>query len=338
MTKEQPRNKRPISLTQLEDLIRAEAIPKGKSSEAKQLFRQSIDWPSWIHTIALRLGVLFLLAGVVFFFAANWKAMSPMLRLGLLQGGIGIAALLAAWKGATTTIGRAMLMTASMLTGVLLAVYGQIYQTGADAFEIYALWSVLILAWVWLAKSLGLWTLWLVVTQTAFCLFGGQVLVPDDVVGWEAVFIGLAAINAIALLIWESRSKAAPDSPGWFRAVVTIAALVWASAVPFRWIFDFFHRNNDAWILLGTLGWLALCAGVIIYYKFRQDILPIGLAFTSIAVILVLAFARFILESGSDELAGLLVITIASLGIFGAAATIVIALGKNLSKTKEINS
>ena len=40
----------------------------------------------------------------------------------------------------------------SLLTGALLALSGQVYQTGADTFELFAWWAVLILPWVLVSR------------------------------------------------------------------------------------------------------------------------------------------------------------------------------------------
>ena len=51
--------------------------------------------------------------------------------------------------------GKAALLAAALLTGGLLALIGQTYQTGADTFELFATWAALILPWV-LAIQQGL--------------------------------------------------------------------------------------------------------------------------------------------------------------------------------------
>ncbi|MEM7384634.1 MAG: DUF2157 domain-containing protein [Verrucomicrobiota bacterium] len=151
----------------------------------------------------LGLGVLFALAGILFFFAANWKGMSPGLRLMSVQIGLLSLALPAAVLGSRSLVGSWLLFGAVFLVGVLMAVFGQVYQTGADAFENFALWAALTLPWVLVSRFLPTWMLWLVVTQTALVLFGGQVLVPNGVAPWEAVFACLGLLSFFALAGWE---------------------------------------------------------------------------------------------------------------------------------------
>jgi hypothetical protein len=55
--------------------------------------------------------------------------------------------------------------------GVFLAVFGQVYQTGADRWDLFAQWSALIFGWVLLARFTPLWGVWLVVTNLALGLY-----------------------------------------------------------------------------------------------------------------------------------------------------------------------
>ena len=45
------------------------------------------------------------------------------------------------------------LIAASVLVGVLLAVIGQVYHTGADAYSLFAAWTLLILPWTLASRS-----------------------------------------------------------------------------------------------------------------------------------------------------------------------------------------
>jgi len=142
------------------------------------------------------LGASHLLAGIVFFFAYNWDDLSPFAKFGLLQAGLVVSVVAALRLKIESPAGQALLIAASVFTGVLLAVIGQVYQTGADAYQLFTAWSVLIFPWVIASRSSAHWFLWIVVCLTAFSLYGGQVLLPlgvlaDDQLG---IAVGIAAI------------------------------------------------------------------------------------------------------------------------------------------------
>ena len=93
----------------------------------------------------LALGVGQFLAGVVFFFAYNWNDLSDIAKFAVIETALAIALGGALLIGLDRVFGQMLLIAASVLTGVLLAVIGQVYQTGADVFELFAAWAVLIL-------------------------------------------------------------------------------------------------------------------------------------------------------------------------------------------------
>lgn len=149
-------------------------------------------------------GSLLLALGVIFFFAFNWDDMHRLLKIGLallvLSGFAGAALLLQ--PGAT--LQRACLFGAAMATGAVLALVGQIYQTGADIWQLFAGWTVLMLPWVLLSRSTAGWLLfWLVASLAVVRYFAVHQ-------GWLGMglfsapgLLGLALGNLLLLLVFE---------------------------------------------------------------------------------------------------------------------------------------
>lgn len=183
-----------------EELARAERL--GVLAPSAAAWRRAVD-----GLFAFG-GMLLLAAGVVFFFAYNWADLHRFWKLGLaalaLSGCTG-AALFAAPAG---TMYRAALLGACICTGVLLALVGQIYQTGADVWELFAAWALLMLPFALLARSSASWALWLVVANAALARafsqsawFGwlGALLVRD-------ALLLVAAANLVVLVVFEARA------------------------------------------------------------------------------------------------------------------------------------
>ena len=104
----------------------------------------SPDAASWCRAIDLYLLVLgsaLCLAGVVFFFAFNWAGMHHFAKLGLVAAGVAGSASYAATRGLSRRSGQAALIAATVLVGPFWAVFGQAYQTGADPWNLFALWA-----------------------------------------------------------------------------------------------------------------------------------------------------------------------------------------------------
>lgn len=118
-------------------------------------------------------GLCSLGAGVIFFVAANWPAWGLAGRFGLLEAGLVLCAGVAVWQPPPSRTGQAALLLATVLTGALLALFGQTYQTGADVHELFLTWALLALPFALAALSGAVWALWWVVLDTGLALLCG---------------------------------------------------------------------------------------------------------------------------------------------------------------------
>jgi uncharacterized membrane protein len=107
-------------------------------------------------------GVLSLVAAVVFFVAANWQLLGMFGRFTLVHVLLLATVALSLWRPPRARIGRLAMLGAFLLTGALLALFGQTYQTGADVHELFFTWAVLGLPFVLVGQwsvAWGAWTL-----------------------------------------------------------------------------------------------------------------------------------------------------------------------------------
>jgi hypothetical protein len=106
--------------------------------------------------------------GLIFFVAANWNGMGRFTRFALLELLVLAPCSYALWKPAA----RAPLaLLAFLATGGLFAYFGQTYQTGADAWQLFALWAALSLPLCLGARGDLVWAPWVVVAFTAVSLW-----------------------------------------------------------------------------------------------------------------------------------------------------------------------
>ena len=164
---------------------------------AEALVRPAAAWIAWARN------VLLVLAGIIFFFAFNWSEIGRFTRLGTVS-----AALLLCFSGALVVgleklSGKMLLLAASVLIGVVLAVFGQIYQTGADAYTLFVGWAALMVGWVVAARFAALWLVWLVIAETGFALWFGQEAAPRWKLPDDALVLALGWVNALALALVE---------------------------------------------------------------------------------------------------------------------------------------
>lgn len=178
-------------------------------------------WRNFLDRLLLIIGVALIAAGIAAFFAWNWSSMGRFLKFGVIEAGMVTSVLLAWHKGLDNLTGKGGLFMAAFLTGILLAVYGQTYQTGADPYGLFLGWAFLVLAWAVIGRQAALWLLIWVLLNLSIILYWQQVLYParfglseigrlfGPMVWLMSVFsdtylaLLIFAFNALVLLVWE---------------------------------------------------------------------------------------------------------------------------------------
>lgn len=215
-----------LDLASLYRLRQADLLPAARFLEAAKLLRDDAFWTRWGRHALLGLGLAHILAGILCFFAFNWAAMPPFTKFAVIAAGIVLCALSSWFVGIHRPAGKSLLIGASVLTGVLLAVIGQVYQTGADAFQLFAAWGLVILPWVLISRSATHWAVWSVTVYLAVHLYLHQVWLVLEVIGpWFLAL--LAGLVPSALLVL--REQAVRDgldwlAPDWTRQVLLCLA------------------------------------------------------------------------------------------------------------------
>lgn len=112
---------------------------------------------AWLSARLLMAASVFILAGVICFFAANWQHLGQMLKLGLPLAGL-LACGAGAWyKGVQTAAGQAFGFGAGVLIGVFLAVFGQVFQTGAFVHQLFGPWCLLLVPLALILRNKWFW-------------------------------------------------------------------------------------------------------------------------------------------------------------------------------------
>jgi len=230
-----------LTLRHINALRSAGLIPAARYLDAAAAVRDAAFWRQWSLRALLAFGVAHLLAGIVFFFAYNWADLSDIAKFAIVEGALVATVIAALLLGIDRLHGQVAMIGASVLTGVLLAVIGQVYQTGADAYQLFAAWTLLILPWTLASRSAAQWLLWLVVAGIALAFYGEQVLVPEGLLTEMEVAASVGLIGAAALISRELAVLAGQAWLGgrWTRLVLafaTLALLFWpAAAIVFDW-------------------------------------------------------------------------------------------------------
>jgi uncharacterized membrane protein len=276
-----------LSPRELQMLRAADLVSARGYAAAIDAVRDEAFWSRWGRRALLALGAGQFLAGVVFFFAYNWNDLTDIAKFAIVESALLIAAAGALLVGLDRAFGQVLLIAASVLTGVLLAVIGQVYQTGADVFELFAVWAVFILPWAIISRSAVHWLLWLVVAETALALYGGQVLMVVGDVSTGEVWVLVGATVALALAARELavRHGLAWLSAHWTRLVLLLAALAALFLPAAAHAVDIDEFGSPALCLAAFL--LAIVGAGGIYWRLRPD-------FAALVIVIGFADAFFI--------------------------------------------
>lgn len=117
-----------------------------------------------VAIVAAALGGL----GIVMWIAANWNSIGRIGQFSLLQGLVLIMCAGALLRPAAR---KALSLIALLAIGGLFAYFGQTYQTGADPWQLFALWAALALPLCLGVRSDIVWIPWTLVTMTAVSLW-----------------------------------------------------------------------------------------------------------------------------------------------------------------------
>ena len=199
-------------------------------------------WQKFLRLLFFSLGVGFSVSGIIFFFAYNWADLHKFIKIGLVEGLVIAATSLVLFFKININFRNIILAGASVLVGVLFAVYGQIYQTGANAYDFFLGWTVFIALWVIVSNFAPLWLLFLVLINTTFILYSQQV--AND---WSEIFVftSLFIINTIVLIAITIflKHKKRLTIPNWFLNTVALACASYATIGIVLGIFDNYERN-----------------------------------------------------------------------------------------------
>lgn len=274
-------------------------------------------WRRFVAGLLLSIGVLLLAAGVIFFFAYNWQALGRFHKFALVQGLLVVAAFVAWLRGPSKMTGQAALFLATLLTGALFALVGQTYQTGADPWQLFALWALLIVPWVAVSRMPVLWLLLVALVNLSLALyfetfhgifgmvFAGEVLI------WM-----LFVLDAVALVTWEAYARCGTPwmQARWPARVLAMAVSTAITALALSTILD---RTGVG--LLRLLAYVAWIGAMYAYYRRAAlDLFMLAGGVLSVIVVVAAALGRLVMDV-SDE-GGFLLVGLVVVGLSAAGA------------------
>lgn len=297
------------------------AISKDKTTDvlsAAGVLPDGLRWRVFIENLLAWLGGLALAFSMMFFIAYNWEAMGRFAKFALVEASI-VLCLGVYWKLDVNKIAAKISLTiAIILLGVLLALYGQTYQTGADPWQLFANWALLMLPWAFVAQFASIWLIWVALLnlsivlyfQTSSFMFG---LFFSDI---ENVFWILFIFNSFVWVVWELlASRFSWLEERWTIRLIAIVSGFSISYLMLMVIFD--HYSSRVPVFFIYLVW----AGAL-YYSYRRikhDLFMLAGLCLSAIVVITSFFANNLLDQ-HDSVGGFFFLTLIVIAMAAGAA------------------
>jgi uncharacterized membrane protein len=262
--------------------------------------------------------------GLMFWVAANWASLGRSGQFALLQSAV-LATALAALQLARARVALGLL--AWLAIGGLMAFFGQTYQTGADAWPLFALWAAITLPLCLGLRSDVLWAPWAVVALTAVALWTqtrtgyrwratGQDI-DTYLMSWGAMLALLAASSPLSRR-WTGAGPWALRTSG----VLTVVAV---AATGIGGLFA---------INVAPLYWMALGLLAVVCAMFASapqfDVFVLSACALGVNTLLVagLGWALFARGGAGDPIGSLFILGLAAAALLAASVSLILRLAR----------
>ncbi len=316
----------------IEHLLKQGILPLTHANDAAihlQVYPSKRSWLVFFDKAMLIIGAIALVLSLVFFIAYNWINMGKMGKFALVEGALVVTIALyvaLSFRRRFQLIRQLLLLIASVITGSLLALFGQVYQTGADTWQLFFGWAVLIVPWVIIARFPALWLLWLGLVNTGLILYFGVMDFAFVSYFYEGVLqIGvLAAVNFVALNLWlafidrqlpsVTRSRFKPELD-WSAYVVGLLSSYFITYLAILYVFD---DANILMTLIALLLWMSWCGFMVWrFYWYRINLLMLTYLCGSVIVVVMFWAGKLFLDN--FDMGGFLILALLLIGMSSAA-------------------
>lgn len=195
---------------------------------------------------------VFIAVSILYLIAANWLMLPDSIQLAIPP----VILLVTAWFSTKDTLSDGVRQTlhsvCGLMIGLSLAVIGQVYQTGADSYLLFLIWTLLLLPWLY-RPNIGIFALICITSQLTLFLFFKQTF-------WSEKFpyLYLIALNLLSLIeFWVCIKK--------YRAL-RFVFIAWFAVISIIGMIQYLSNENIPYLIS------AFFSGIIVfYYFFKKD-------------------------------------------------------------------
>jgi len=191
---------------------------------------------------------LFMAVSILYLIAANWLMLPDSIQLSIPP----VILLVTAWVSVTDTLSEGVRQTlhgiCGLMVGLSLAVIGQVYQTGADSYLLFLIWTLLLLPWLY-RPNIGIFTLVCITSQLTLFLFFRQTF-------WTSKFpyLYLFTLNLLSLIeFWIYIKK---------YCALRFVFIAWFAVISIIGMIQYLSNTNIPYLIS------AFFSGIIAFYYF----------------------------------------------------------------------
>ncbi|EML1065826.1 DUF2157 domain-containing protein [Acinetobacter nosocomialis] len=191
---------------------------------------------------------VFMALSILYLIAANWLMLLDSIQLIIPP----VILLMTAWISVKTTLSEGVRQTlhgtCGLMVGLSLAVIGQVYQTGADSYLLFLIWTLLLLPWLY-RPNIGIFALICITSQLALFLFFKQTFWAE-----KFPYLYLFALNLLNLVqFWICQKK---------YIALRFVFIAWFAVISITGMIQFLSSENLPYLISAFL------LGIIVFYYF----------------------------------------------------------------------
>jgi len=189
---------------------------------------------------------------ILYLIAANWLMLPDSIQILIPP----IILLVTAWLSVKDTLNEGVRQTlhgvCGLMIGLSLAVIGQVYQTGADSYLLFLIWTLLLLPWLY-RPNIGIFALVCITSQLTLFLFFKQTFWAE-----KFPYLYLFTLNLLSLIeFWICIKK--------YRAL-RFVFIAWFAVISIIGMIQYLSNANIPYLIS------AFFSGIIaFYYFFKKD-------------------------------------------------------------------
>ncbi len=191
---------------------------------------------------------VFMALSILYLIAANWLMLPDSIQLIISP----VILLVTAWVSVKDTLSEGVRQNlhsiCGLMVGLSLAVIGQVYQTGADSYLLFLIWTLLLLPWLY-RPNIGIFALICITSQLALFLFFRQTFWAE-----KFPYLYLFALNLLSLVqFWICQKK---------YTALRFIFIAWFAVISIIGMIQFLSNKNLPYLIS------AFFLGVIAFYYF----------------------------------------------------------------------